>query len=337
MRTATLLALAALAAAGHAAAQPLDMSKGGPVEITARDGFEWHDTEQLAIATGDARAVRDNVTVLADKLVARVRKKATTQTPGQPTQAAAKPAAPAATPASGTMGDTGDNEIYRLEAHGNVRIVSTTDEAIGDDAIYDMDQAVLLLTGKHLKLTTPQQIITARDSLEYWANQHMAVGRGNAVVVTDDGRRLSADVVVAYTTDDSADKSDTAKSEPKPAATPAAAKPATPNQQGGIEGSGKIQRIEAFGNVEVRTQVDTVRGDRGVYVPDTGIAIVEGHARITHNNQQFNGAAADVNMKTGIARLRSAPSERTRGVIVPNEASTDAKAAGPAQPGKATP
>lgn len=319
-----LILLALLIAAPAASAQPLDLSSGGPLEITARGGFEWHDTEQLVIASGDARAVRGNVTVLADKLVARIRKKAVTGD--------AKPAAAniASSTANGTDAETGGNEVYRLEAHGNVRILTTTDEAIGDDATYDIDQAVMILTGAHLKLTTPHQVLTARDTMEYWSDKRMAVGRGNAVVITDDGRRLAGDVLVSYITDPNA-----------PVAGAPAAKPASPTPAKAstdpLTDSGKIQRIEAFGNVEVRTAIDTVRGDRGVYVPDTGIAIVEGNTRITHNNQQFNGAAADINMKTGIARLRSGPAERVRGVIVPNDVAADTKAPAAAKPGKTIP
>ncbi len=52
---------------------------------------------------------------------------------------------------------------------------------------------------------------------------------------------------------------------------------------------------------------DTVTGDRGVYVPDTGIARIVGNVRITRGENQMNGQAAEVNMKTGIARLLSAP------------------------------
>ncbi len=33
-----------------------------------------------------------------------------------------------------------------------------TDEAVGDKAVYDIDQAVLVMTGKDLKLTTPQDV-----------------------------------------------------------------------------------------------------------------------------------------------------------------------------------
>ena len=67
--------------------------------------------------------------------------------------------------------------------------------------------------------------------------------------------------------------------------------------------SGKLQRVEAFGHVSIRTPTDTVTGDRGVYVPDTGMARLGGNVRITRGQNQLNGAEADVNMKTGIATL----------------------------------
>jgi lipopolysaccharide export system protein LptA len=181
--------------------------------------------------------------------------------------------------------------------------------------VYDIDQAVLLMTGHDLKLTTPQQVMTARDSMEYWSQRHIAVGRGHAVVVTTDGRRLAADVLVGYTTDPNAPPTPQTVAA-KPAAAPDPGKPADP-----LMASGKLKRVEAFGNVEVRTQTDIVRGDRGVYIPDTGIARVVGHVRITHGDNQINGPAADVNMKTGIAHLVSDTSQRVQGLLMPNNAS----------------
>ncbi len=300
----------------QAAAQALDLSGGGPVDVTAAGGFEWRENEQMVIATGDARAVRDNVTVLADQLIARYRKKAGAD--GAP--APAPPPTGATNAALPGTDDSGGNEVYRLEAHGHVRIVTQTDEAVGDDAVYDIDQAVLILTGKALKLTTPQQVLTARDDMEYWSQKHMAVGRGNAVVVTTDGRRLAGDVLVAFTTDN-----DQPAGAPKPTPAPTPAPPGADP----LNAAGKLQRVEAYGNVEVRTAVDIVRGDRGLYLPDPDIARVVGHVRITHNSTQINGPAADINMKTGIARINSAPGGRVQGLIVPN----DANAAAAPKPG----
>ena len=171
-RLPALALLAVLACPGLAAAQGIDLSSGGPIEVTARDGFEWRENEQLVIANGDARAVRENVVVTADRLIAYYRRKAPA---GAAQPAAARPAA-ATQPQDAT--DTGGNEVYRLEAEGHVLISTPTDQAQGDHAVYDIDQAVLVLTGHDLKLTTPQQVLTARDTLEYWSLKHMAVARG---------------------------------------------------------------------------------------------------------------------------------------------------------------
>ncbi len=184
-----------------------------------------------------------------------------------------------------------------------------------------------MLTGRHLKLTTPQDVMTARDSLEYWSQKHLAVGRGDAVVVTSDAKRLSADTLVGYTTPAPATPGASG------AAAPAAPAPAKPGADPLAASAGKLQRVEAYGNVEVRTIADTVRGDRGVYLPDTGLARIIGHVRITHGQNQINGPAADINMKTGIAHMISAPTDRVQGIIMPNEASTQAAGA----PAKAAP
>ena len=296
-----------------AVAQQLDLSHGGPIDITARDGIEWRQTQQEVIARGDARAIRGGVTVTADRLTAWYRKKAGEQTAGQ-----ASAPAPAADVSSGLAGDsaTEGTEIYRLQADGHVHIFTATDQAQGDKATYDLDQSVLVMTGHDLKLTTPNDVITARDDLEYWPQKHMSVARGDALVVTNDAKRVAADTLVAYTTDN-----------PPPASATPPPAPAAPAAAAGdpLAASGKLQRVEAFGNVSIRTPTDTVTGDRGVYLPDTGMARLGGNVRVTHGQSQLNGAEADVNMKTGIATLiarqpgESSIPGRVHGLVVPND------------------
>ena len=70
--------------------------------------------------------------------------------------------------------------------------------------------------------------------------------------------------------------------------------------------------MEAFGHVSVRTPTDIVTGDRGIYVPDTGMAVLVGNVRITRGQNQLDGAEAEVNMKTGVARLVSVQTKRVR-------------------------
>jgi lipopolysaccharide export system protein LptA len=50
------------------------------------------------------------------------------------------------------------------------------------------------------------------------------------------------------------------------------------------------------------------------------MARLVGHVRITHGENQLNGPAADINMKTGIAHLIADPGGRVEGLIMPNDA-----------------
>ena len=293
-------ALAALLLALPVAAQNLDMSQGGPVDITSTDGIEWRQEQRVVIARGNAQAVRDGVTVTAARLLARYRPQAGA--------AAAQPAPASA--AEATM--SGGNEIFRLEAEQNVRIATATDTATGDRAVYDIDQAVLVLTGRGLSLTTPSQRIVARDSLEYWSQRRMAVARGNAVLTTSDNRYIGADTLVSYMT---------------PEGTPAPVRSTTPGAAPPPPGSGRIDRVELFGHVEIRTETEVVRGDRGVYSAETGLARLLGNVRITRGDNQVNGTEALVNLNTGISRLVNTPGQRVQGLIVPQQQQQQQRAA----------
>ncbi len=287
------LALAAWLLALPAGAQTLDLNQGGPIEITANDGIEWRQFEQVVVATGAARAVRGGVTIDADRLIARYR----------PRGGAAAAAQPGASPVSGS-------EIWRLEAEGRVRITSATERAEGERAVYDIDQAVMVLSGRGLSLQMPDQRIVARDSLEYWPQRRMAVARGAAVVVTTDDRRITADTLVAHFLETAPPAG------ARPAAPAGAALPGLP----AADGNSRIDRVEAFDAVEIRTADEVVRGDRGSYSPATGMARLVGDVRITRGDNQLNGQEAIVNLRTGVSRLVSAPGQRVQGLVVPQQA-----------------
>lgn len=291
-------------------AQGIDLSRGGPIAITARDGITWLRARHEVIAQGDARAVRQDVTVTGDRLMAWYRPKAAGGgSAGAPASGPTAQGPNAAGTGSAAMDDQGGNEIYRLQAEGAVHIFTPTDRARCERAVYDLDQAVLVMTGGNLRLVTPNEVLTARHDMEYWSDKHMAVARGDAVVLTRDGRRISADVLVAYTS-----PSQTGPSQLGPAGAGAskAAPPADP-----VAASGTLRKVEAFGHVVLRTASDIVTGDRGVYDPRSGFARLVGAVRITRGRNQLAGPAAVVNLKTGVATLLSGPSARARGLIVP--------------------
>lgn len=307
-----LLGLAAFGLGGiaPAGAQAIDLSHGGPVTVTSDGGIEWRQKSQEVIADQNAKAVRGDVTVTANQLIAHYRKKAGTGSAAPATAQGQTQDQDKSGGADQSGGLDGNNQIYLLEALGNVHIFTPTDQAWGDHGAYDMDQGVLVLTGHNLKLTTPRYVVTARDSLEYWSNQHMAVARGDAVLVTDTGRRIAADVLVAYT-----------DAGPAPAAGPTpVTQKTTPGGDAADDASGKLKRVDAIGHVVIMTATEIVQGDRAVYDPGLSIARIAGHVRITRGQNVLAGDEALVNMKTGIARLLSQGDAQVKGLIIPNQA-----------------
>lgn len=289
---------------GMRPAQAQNLDLGGPpgaapvpIQITASQGIEWQQAEQQVIASGDAKAVRGPVTVTADQLIAHYRK---------------KPGAGATPPNAADAGDPldqGGTELYELDAVGHVHIYTATDNAWGDRAVYSLDSSVLVLTGQHLKLTTPQDVITAKDAIEYYSQKREAVARGDALIVASDGRSIAADVLVGYLA--------------PAAAGPANAKTSDPL----LAQAGQLQKVDAIGHVVIHTASDIATGDRGVYLPQTGEARLGGDVHIVHGQNELAGSDALVNTKTGVATLLAAPGGQVAGVVLPNSvpAQTGAK------------
>jgi lipopolysaccharide export system protein LptA len=284
VRRAAVALIAGLACAPAALAQaPLlggamgDSAK--PIGIEAENGIEWQQNNHVYIARGHATATRGDDKVTADTLMAFYRADETHPAPAR--KAGDDPTA------------GGSTQIYRLEAHGHVIFTNPTETMTGDDGVYDIDGAVLVLTGKGLKIVTPRDTITARDSLEWYDQQQLGVARGNAVAVQND-RRVRGDVLTARV-----------------------AKQAN--------GQSHISRIDANGNVLVSSPGQVARGDAGVYNLDTGIATLTGHVRLTRGENELRGRYGVVDLNTNVSRLLSAPpgaqvagrDARVEGLIVP--------------------
>ena len=153
-----------------AVAGGLDLASGSkdmPIEITADNGIEWEKNKEILIASGNAKASRGGITVLAEVLRAYYRKKT-----------------------------TGGTDLYRLEAAGGVKIFSDTESMEGQTAVLDFEQAILKVDGKKVIYKAGPDTITANQQMEYWERQKMAVARGNAVAFHK-GKTLQADVLKA--------------------------------------------------------------------------------------------------------------------------------------------
>lgn len=272
---------------GSALAQGFEMSKSGDqqIQVYADNGIEWHSEELRVIARGNAHAIRGNMTVDADVLTAHYRK--------------------------GPKGD----EIWRLDADGNVVIRSPNDTATGHKAIYDLDKSIFVLKGAPAKLVTPTDSYQASESLEYWELKKMAVLRGDAVATQQGDKTLKGDVLTAHFKDKSA-------APPK-----AGAKPVQSGQSSGGDGKGlELQRADAYGHVVIQSKSETVTGERGDYDAETGIATVTGSVKISREGgNQLEGGWAHVNLNTGVSKLfptaagAAESGQRVQGVFIPQK------------------
>ena len=282
----TLAVLLVCASSGSPAVSQ-GLSLGGvseerPIAISADSGMEWQQDAQVYIARGNAVAKCGTTEVHADTLTAHYR----------PSKAAG-----------------GENEIYRLNADGHVTIKGERQTVIGDQAVWDVDQQIGIVTGKALKMTTTTDVVTARDSLEWYDDKQIAVARGDAVAVRDT-KQIRADVLTAHMTKDKL-KPVESKSETRPAkAAPVAAKTQAGTAAGplsaGDEGS-RISRVDAQGNVLVSTATDIGRADYGVYNADSGIATLLGNVTVTRGPNAIRGQYAVMDLNNNISRMMTVP------------------------------
>jgi len=254
-----------------------------PISIEAEQGIEWQQTNHVYIARGHATAKRGNGTVTADTLTAHYRPVANPQPAAGTGQTDAGKTAPVdAGKTDADKTDTLDSgtQIYEVDADGHVELSGSEDQhAYGDHGVYDVDAGTMVLTGKDLRLTTKQDVVTARDSLEWHDKEQLAVARGDAVAVRE-GKRIRADVMTAEVTRDD-------------------------------KGDQHISRIDAQGDVTVSSQDQTGVGDSGVYNVDTGITTLIGHVKLTRGQNELRGQYAVVDMNKSIYRLLSAPPSET--------------------------
>ena len=231
-----------------------------PMHLNADGGIEWQQDTKSYIARNNAVAVRGDVTLRADTITAYYRD-------------AAKP---------------GTTEIWRVIAAGNVKITTPSQTVVGDTATYDLDKAVVLITGKAIRLTTRQDIVTAHDGLEWWDLKQMAVARGKATVLRGD-RQLHADVLWADI---------------------AAAGPGRPAH---------VTRVDAAGHVVVSSPGQTGTANSGVYDADTGKVTLHGNVVLVRGDNVLSGEYGVVDLTNGVSRLmpEAKTQPRVEGLVFP--------------------
>lgn len=232
-----------------------------PMHLNADGGIEWQQGTKSYIARNNAVATRGNVTLRADTITAYYRD-------------AAK---------------SGDTEVWRVVAAGGVKITTPSQSVVGDVATYDLDTALVVVTGSAIKLVTPQDVVTARDSLEWYDHKQLAVARGKATV-KHGVRTVRGDVLAAQLVT-------------------VAGQPA------------KVSKVDAVGHVQVSGPGQLGTGDKGVYDATTGKVTLRGHVVLVRGENTLTGEYGVVDLSQGVSRLMPAQGGDTRvhGYIVPQQ------------------
>jgi lipopolysaccharide export system protein LptA len=272
-----------------------------PLQVQADSGIEWQQDAKAYIARGNAVATRGPTQVHADTLIARYRE----------------------SKGGGNNGNTGGNtEIYRVEADGHVTMTREGQTIIGDRAVYDLDQALMVVTGKTLKLTTATDLVTARDSLEWYDQKQIAVARGNAVA-NRNGKTIKADILTAYMVKTKpADAKAPAKTAKAPLPQTGKTAPIAASAPGPGAADSKISRVDAQGHVVVTNALDTGRGDYGVYNAESGICTLVDNVVIARGKDVIKGQYGVMDLNKNVSRMlpsAGAPSgspQRVQGLFI---------------------
>jgi lipopolysaccharide export system protein LptA len=240
-----ILIIASLSVPSLTVAQSLNFATGNndqPIEITADNGIEWQRDNQIMVATGNAKAVRGKGNIQADVLQAYYKKN-----------------------------KNGGSGLVRLDAIGKLKISSPTQSITGDTGVYDLEKAILVVTGKKVTLLSGKNKITSNKQMEYYEKKEMAVARGNAVA-NHDGKILRANTLVALFFKDK-------------------------------NGKSQISRVQAFENVNIVTKTETIWANKGIYDVVSGIITLNSNVRIKRDGNELNGENAIINLNTGISKL----------------------------------
>lgn len=214
-----------------------------PIEISAGEGLEWRRAEKVLVAAGGVVLTRGALKLEARTVNAWYRD------------------------AKGGK----DQEVYRIDAAGNVLLTSDGAKGFGESAAYDLDQGVFVLSGGNPRFEAEGLTVTASQNLEYWQNKRLAVARGDAVAKSGD-REIRADTISAYVT-------------------------ATD------DGKTKLNRVEALGGVRITTPEDAASGEQAVYDAASGLATLCGDVEVRRGPSVLKGKCAEVNLNTGVSRL----------------------------------
>ena len=241
-----------------------------PMELTADGYLEWQRGQQRFVAKDNVKAIQGDTTITANMMSAVYSEKS---------------------------GQTG-MALKDVTATGNVIVTAKDARASGDKAVYNMNTSYAEMTGATLKLSTPDQTLTAQERFEYWVDEGRLVAKGNVIVTRPKPNgagedTLSADQLTAILKTDA-------------------------------NGKRIIDTITATGRVIIKTPTETITGSKGTYRASSNTAELTGGVTIKRGPNILQGSRATVDMKTSISKIyggQASPSGegRVRAVFYPGQ------------------
>lgn len=175
---------------------------------------------------------------------------------------------------------TAKNELERVEADGNIRILMSKGSPVGlapkqnsgmaqasaEAFEYMKNGNILVLKGPHV-ITTSDGVLTAEQETRYFQDAQKSVSIGNVVIKQADNT-LRADMMTAY-----------------------------------YGKNNELKKVEATGNVKVVTPKGTAVGEKGIYTPDNAKVELIGKVQIEQQGNFINGDRAETDLNTQISKI----------------------------------
>ena len=163
-------------------------------------------------------------------------------------------------------------------------------EITADQAL-EWDREAMTFTARgNAKVVQGETLLTANTLVADYDDQgdSMAVRKitasGGRPTINTDTETLTADKAVAFFSDDE---------------------------------SGQLDHISATGNVIIKTDGETLKGNKADYYPNDEKAIVTGNVTIERGPNMLSGEKATFNMKTNTSTMEAPESGRVRAVFYP--------------------
>ena len=188
-------------------------------------------------------------------------------------------------------------DLQRLEAQGNIRFATqdNTKKGTAGRAVYEVTTGHALFTDGLLALDLDGLQITADRSLEYFEKDGRAVATGRARAQKGD-KVISAEVLTGFF------------------------------KKVGNGEKLALEKITAQGNVVITTPKNAAQSHSALYTIHDDTIRLKDQVRLIRQEGQVEGACAEINLKTDIAKVLSAPNSReARPTVTGKNSSPSAK------------